>query len=291
MINLPKPYQELQIQAPDGRAIMVARWGLPGGKPVLSHHGTPMSRLDPPDPDLLDRFGIDLVMYDRAGYGRSSRDFGRSVGAAAADAAAVADAVGIERFAVHGISGGGPHALACAALLGDRVVRTACVVGVGPVGVTGFDPFDGMNDLSVAEFEVAAQGREAMERYVAEYVELTSAEGGAVMDAWMDELPEPDRRAYGSPLGRAMSDRALQEAMAVSGSGWVDDGLAFVAPWGFDLAGIATPVSIWAGELDRLVPVQHARYMAAQIPGAELHVVPDRGHELDHEPIFEWLTT
>jgi pimeloyl-ACP methyl ester carboxylesterase len=88
-----------------------------------------------------------------------------------------------------------------------------------------------------------------------------------------------------------MSDRALQEAMAVSGSGWVDDGLAFVAPWGFDLDCIATPVSIWAGELDRLVPVHHARYMAAQIPGADLHVFPDRGHELDHEPIFEWLTT
>ena len=110
------------------------------------------------------------------------------------------------------------------------------------------------------------------------------------MDEWGGELPEPDRGAYyGSPEARASLARALTEALAVSGDGWVDDGLAFVAPWGFELDAISTPVSVWAGAIDRLVPVEHARYLASQIPNSELHIVPDRGHALDDRPIFSWL--
>jgi pimeloyl-ACP methyl ester carboxylesterase len=239
---------------------------------------------------MLAELGVDLIMFDRAGYGRSSPLPGRAVAAAAADAVAIADALGLDRFAVYGVSGGGPHSLACAGLLADRVTRTACVVGVAPYGRSDFDFRDGLNELSVAEFEIALSGRSAMEQYVAGFVEETRDKGTAVMDEWGAELPEPDREAYyGTPEARALLGRALTESMVVSGAGWVDDGLAFVSPWGFELSSISTPVAVWAGALDRLVPIGHARYLAAQIPGAELHIVADRGHALDDYPIFEWL--
>ena len=287
--TLPEPIEERRVRTAAGRTLAVARWGRAGGAPVVAHHGTPMCRLDPPGPELLEDLDVDLVTFDRPGYGRSSALAGRTVAAAAADAEAVADAVGFERFATHGISGGGPHALACAALLEGRVTRTACVVGIGPYDAPGLDFRAGLTPLNVAEFDVYLQGRAAMEAYVDEFVTLTRANGAAVMEAWDAELPEPDRRAYGTPQAQALSERALTEALALSGDGWVDDGLAFVAPWGFALEEIRTPVAIWAGALDRLVPLGHALYMAARIPGAELHVVPDRGHALDEAPILGWL--
>jgi pimeloyl-ACP methyl ester carboxylesterase len=291
MTLVPDPRSETEIVAPDGRTIAVACWGVDGGAPVIAHHGTPGCRLDlPGSVPMLEELGVDLVMFDRAGYGRSDRLLGRQVAAAAADAAVVADALGIERFGVYGVSGGGPHSLACAGLLGDRVTRTACVVGVGPFAAPDLDFYEGLNELSVVEFEIALRGRSAMEEYVESFVAQTRAVGSAVMDEWGAELPEPDREAYyGTPEARALLERALTESMVVSGAGWVDDDLAFVAPWGFELEQIATPVAVWAGDLDRLVPIEHARYMAFRIPGAELHVVPDRGHALDDGPILTWL--
>src|SRR4051812_3630131 len=114
MTVLPEPRDDTSIRTADGRTIAVARWGPSGGVPVIAHHGTPMCRLDlPGSAEMLDELGVDLVTFDRAGYGRSTPLGGRSVAAAAADTAAVADAMGIDRFAVYGVSGGGPHALAC----------------------------------------------------------------------------------------------------------------------------------------------------------------------------------
>jgi len=291
MTALPQPRDDFQIETGDGRMIAIARWGRTGGAPVIAHHGTPMCRLDlPGSAGMLDELGVDLIMFDRAGYGRSTPLPGRAVATAAADTQTIADALGIDRFAVYGVSGGGPHALACPAMLAGRVTRTACVVGIAPFGMPGFDFYEGLNELSVTEFEVALRGRSAMQAYVSEFVAQTRTTAMAVMDEWGSELPEPDRHAYyGSPEARASLARALTEALAVSGDGWVDDGLAFVAPWGFQLDAISTPVSIWAGAIDRLVPVEHARYLAVQIPNSELHVVPDRGHALDDRPIFSWL--
>ncbi len=293
MTVLPEPREDSRIELADGRTLAVARFGPADGVPVIAHHGTPACRLDLPGSiPMLAELGVDLIMFDRAGYGRSSPLPGRAVAAAAADARAIADTLGIDRFGVYGVSGGGPHSLACAGLLGDRVTRTACVVGVAPYGQADLDFRDGLNELSVTEFEIALRGRSAMEEYVVAFVEETRDKGTAVMDEWGAELPEPDREAYyGTPEARALLARALTESLVVSGAGWVDDGLAFVSPWGFELSSISTPVAVWAGAIDRLVPIGHARYLAAHIPDAELHIVPDRGHALDDYPIFEWLAS
>ena len=254
MTELPEPYDDTVITAPNGRRLGVARWGCAGGVTVVSHHGTPMCRLDlPSSPDLLDAFGLDLIMIDRAGYGRSMPMPGRTVAAAAADIAAAVDALGIERFAVHGVSGGGPHALACAALLEGRVTRTACVVGVAPWNGGASSYFDGMCEANVAEFETARRGRPALEEYVAQVMVALGGDPAGLFEEWMEELPEPDRQAYRAPQTRAMVDRALGEALAESTAGWVEDDLAFVTGWGFELSDIRSPVSVWAGALDVLV--------------------------------------
>ena len=290
MTELPEPYEDTIVPARDGRRLAVARWGCAGGLPVVSHHGTPMCRLDiPAAPELLNALGIDLIMIDRAGYGRSTPLPGRTVAAAAADVVAAADALGIERFAVHGVSGGGPHALACAALLEHRVTRTACVVGVAPWNGRGRTFYDGMCEANITEFETARRGREAVEHYVAEIMVARDGDPAGLFEEWMDELPEPDRRAYRAPQTRALVDRALDEALAETTAGWVDDDLAFVTDWGFQLSDIRSPVSVWHGALDVLAPPIHARMIAAEIPNAELHIAPDHGHELDHGPIFRWL--
>jgi pimeloyl-ACP methyl ester carboxylesterase len=289
MSTLPEPYEDTVVRVACGRELTVARWGRRGGAPIISHHGTPMSRLDlPGSPELLKRLDVDLIMYDRPGYGSSTPAPGRRVAGAAADAAAVADALGLGRFAVHGVSGGGPHALACAALLPDRVTRAASVVGLAPWSAMRAAISDGMSDANVEEFEVALLGRAALEDYVDGYVAAVRA-GGDLLADWIDELPEPDQQTYRSPKTRAMFDRALVAALSVSGNGWVDDDLAFVQDWGFDLHDITVPVSVWVGVLDVLVPPDHGRFIAGQIPGAQLYEVPDRGHELDHAPILEWL--
>ncbi|HEX5295436.1 MAG TPA: alpha/beta hydrolase, partial [Streptosporangiaceae bacterium] len=136
--------------APDGRELTFAEWGDPGGTPVFALHGTPGCRLNRhPDEGLIRSAGVRLISYDRPGYGGSDRRRGRTVADAAGDVAAIADHLGIGRFAVYGISGGGPHALAVAALLGNRVSRAACIVGVAPFEVLGDEFFSGMDPQNV----------------------------------------------------------------------------------------------------------------------------------------------
>ena len=141
------------VPGPAGRTLGVYEAGDPGGHPVLVHHGTPAhGALFAPWEDDARGKGIRLVGYDRPGYGASSPDPERSVASAAADAAAIADALGIDRFATWGVSGGGPHALACAALLGERVVAVASLAGIAPFDAPGLNWFAGMGESNLVEF-------------------------------------------------------------------------------------------------------------------------------------------
>ena len=283
----------LPVNTPDGRLITAAAFGPHDGHPVISHHGTPGSRLlTPPDPGLLDRLGVRLIGFDRAGYGGSQPRPGRRVADAAADAAAVADAFGVHQFAVVGWSGGGPHALATAALLPERVTRCALLASVGPLDGPGLDFFAGMSQENIEEFDAALSGRAALEALLDPVAAAVTDDVGAFLAAFAAGLPPVDADLVRRPDFEQLLAELFSEALRPGIAGWVDDDLAFTRPWGFDPAAVTVPVGVWHGTDDVLVPVGHAGWLTSVIPGAEGHVTVGMGHlgvlnELDE--VYTWL--
>ena len=270
-----------KINLPDGRTLAYADRGPADGAPLVFHHGTPGSRLGHhPDASVYEDSGVRAVTYDRAGYGLSDRLEGRDVAAVAADVAALADALGFERFAVMGVSGGGPHALACAALLGGRVSRAAVMVTPAPYGDEGFDFLAGMTQTNVDEFGAALAGPAQIEAYLAPYVEMLQTKPEAIIAELAAELPAPDQATLARPEVREMMAMNWQEASRQGSAGWMDDDLAFTRPWGFDLADVGVEVRMWQGELDVLAPEAHGRYVAEQLPNATFEVAQGKGHML-----------
>jgi pimeloyl-ACP methyl ester carboxylesterase len=262
-----------------GRTLCVLEEGDPEGRAVFALHGTPGSRLlwqglieD------AEAKGIRLLGYDRPGYGRSSRDIGRNVAAAAVDIAAIADALGIDRFAVHGGSGGGPHALACAALLRDRVVGAASLAGVAPWDAEGLDWLDGMGQDNLDEFGAALAGIEELAVYLGiqrdEMLEDTPEQIASTLESL---LCPPDRAVLTGDVASFLFGQ-IRAGIADELVGWVDDDLAFVRPWGFELDDIRVPVQVWHGTQDQFVPVAHGHWLAERIPGVETHIHDEDGH-------------
>lgn len=258
---------EHDLRLDDGRTLHVYDTGARGDDELVVHwhHGTPNIGVPPaPLAAESERLGIRWISHDRPGYGGSTVRPGRDVAAVAADVAAVADALGVERFAVMGHSGGGPHALACGALLADRVVAVVAVSGIAPHDAPGLDWYAGMTASGVDSLRAAAQGREAKVRYETSGVdydpEFTPADRAALTGpwAWLDTVTGPEA---GAGL-----------------DGLVDDDLAFVAPWGFDPAAVAAPTLLLHGGRDRIVPAAHSAWMAGRCPRAELRLTPDDGH-------------
>jgi pimeloyl-ACP methyl ester carboxylesterase len=269
---------------PDGRELAFATWGDPAGFPILSLHGTPGCRLGRwPREELYRELGICLVTHDRAGYGRSDRRAGRSVADAVDDVVLLADQLGFERFGVTGGSGGGPHALACAARLPDRVVRTTCSVGIAPYGLPGLEHeawIAGMDPENVKEFGWALAGEEVLapelEREHAKMQERVAADPATILGDF--ELSESDREQLARPeLQQVIRESTAEQA--VNGVwGWVDDDLAFTRPWGIDVADVAVPVLVWYGSSDVLVPPQHGEWLAENVPGCLVKVDDVAGH-------------
>ena len=245
------------------------------GVPVFWHHGTPNLGL-PPEP--LFRPGVRWVSYDRPGYGSSSAVPGRTVASAAADISHIADALGISRFAVVGHSGGGPHALACAALLPDRVTAVVAAASLAPFDAAGLDWFAGMIASGEASLRAAARGRSAKEQHEA---------SGADYDP---EFTETDLAALNGPW--SWFGKVVEPALANGPGPLIDDDLAYVTPWGFDPASITAPTLLLHGGRDGIAPAAHARWLASRIPGAELRLTPDDGHisVLNHAAAaLDWL--
>ncbi|MCP2308801.1 alpha/beta fold hydrolase [Kitasatospora paracochleata] len=232
---------------------------------VVWHHGTP-NLGSPPAPlfAAADRLGLRWVSYDRPGYGGSTPDPGRDVASAAACTAAVADALGIERFAVVGHSGGGPHALACAALLPERVAGVIAAASLAPYDAEGLDWYAGMADSGVASLRAAAAGREAKKRH---------ERSGAEYDP---EFTPDDLAALAGEWHWLHS--VVGPAAAAGPAALIDDDLAYVHPWGFDPARITAPLLLLHGERDRVVPAAHGAWLARHCPGAELRLTPEDGH-------------
>jgi pimeloyl-ACP methyl ester carboxylesterase len=267
------------IETADGRTLTVREGGDPVGVPVLMHSGTPGSSLlyNPHIRDAEER-GIRLFSYDRPGYGHSTRQHGRTVADCAVDVAAVCDALGIERFCVWGISGGGPHALATAALLPDRVAAAASLASVAPVDADGLDFLDGMGEQNIVSFKAAQAGEDSHRaRHEIEAAEMRAATPESILEAWRTLLGPADRSVLSGELADGLIE-SFQAGAEIDTNGWFDDEEAFVRPWGFDVASIRVPVLVLQGEDDRFVPYSHGVWLAEHVPGCEARLTAEDGH-------------
>jgi len=284
--------REGTITTSDGRTLGYAERGVEDGLPVVALHGTPGSRfVQLTNPELYERFGVRWIGYDRPGYGLSDPHPGRAVADAPADIAALADALGLDRFLVVGGSGGAPHALACGALLRDRVTRVGALVTPAPPDAE-IDFFEGLADLNVQEFSAALAGREELETFLQPYVDGIREDPDAVIDEMLTELPEIDRRRASKPENRTMMKESWVESVRQGSRGWADDDLAFAKPWGFALEDVTVETRVWQGELDVLTPRPHGEYVASRLPNARFELLEGGGHFIEDEwaVVLEWLT-
>lgn len=286
----------LTATAADGRTLTVAQWGDPRGFPVFSLHGTPGSRFARHyDEGAYIEVGARVITYDRPGYGGSDRQRGRRVVDCVSDVSAIADELGVERFAVTGGSGGGPHSLALAARLPERVTRVTCDVGVAPFDTPDLDWFEGMDPLNVKEFEWALAGEDVLtreyERYAAEMLDRVAADPANVLgDDW--QLSEADRAQLADSRRHEVLRQMINESFRNGVWGLVDDMLCITKPWGFDIAEISVPARIMYGLTDVLVPRQHGDWLARNVPDAEAVIAEGGGHLSDAAQVtgrYRWL--
>ena len=283
-----------RIVTADGRRVQVLERGVADGRPVLVHNGTPNSSLlFEADVRLAERQGIRMISYDRPGYGGSDRDIGRSVASCARDVRAIADALEIERLAVWGISGGGPHALACAALLPDLVPAVAVLASIAPWPAEGLDYFDGMGRENVEDIELMLDDRTAgRAKHEQDRHEALAATPETLYTTFETLLSPVDRAALTPNFAEYLYE-ATQLGLAPGADGWWDDDLAFLNPWGFELDEIRTPVLLLHGRQDRFVPFAHGEWLARHIPGVDARLLADEGHLtlIEHhlETVHEWL--
>jgi pimeloyl-ACP methyl ester carboxylesterase len=282
-----------RVRLADGRHVAVQQSGKPSGHPVLLMHGTPGSRVGPlPRSFVLHGLGVRLITFDRPGYGRSDRKESRLVADVVPDVEAIADSLGIDQFAVLGRSGGGPHALACAALLPHRVTRAGVLVALAPWTADGLDWFAGMADSNVHEFTTAATEPATLTETLVQTASDIRANPVSHVSTLGPELTEADQRVVSDAGIRAALARNYAEALRDSADGWIDDDLAFCSPWGFNLADIKVPVLLWHGQDDMFSPVAHAQWLADQIPNAIVSIAPSTAHfgALEVVPdVLSWL--
>jgi pimeloyl-ACP methyl ester carboxylesterase len=283
------------VAATDGRSLTIAEWGDPDGFPVFLLHGTPGSRFFG-QAAASANVGARVITYDRPGYGGSDRFRGRRVVDSLADVSAIADSLGIERFAVTGGSWGGPHSLAVAARLPERVTRAACIAGVAPFDMPGFDWFAGMDAVNIEELGWALEGEDVLAREIkrvaASMLERVADDPAKLVSESEVEFSEADRAVMASPERHELIRQMLNEAFRHGVWGYVDDTLCLIQPWGFDVTEIRVPTRVLYGLTDVLVPRQHGEWLAHNVPNAEVVIDEQGGHMPDPNLVterFGWL--
>jgi pimeloyl-ACP methyl ester carboxylesterase len=266
------------IELTDGRLLDVEDAG-GDGHVLLFHHGTPGSVTPLPQmSEAAGRCGLRMVTYSRAGYGDSTRRPGRSVVDVVTDMTQVLDHVGADRCVTAGWSGGGPHALATAALLPERTAGALVIAGVAPYDVDGLDFMAGMGEQNVAEFGGALEGEDGLRRYLeGELPGMQQADGPGLIEAMSSLLPDVDRALLTDEFGEALAAN-IREGLRPGVDGWLDDDLAFTKPWGFDLGAITVPTSLWQGTEDLMVPFAHGLWLADHVAGVDAHLLSGEGH-------------
>ena len=284
------------VGARDGRELCVRVAGGDSERYVLVTHGMPGCGLLYGwwMEDAAAR-GIRLLSYDRPGYGGSSPHPGHSVADCAADVTAIADALGIDRLAVWGWSGGGPYALSCAALLPDLVIAAALLASGAPSDAAGSDFFAGMGQDNVDEIKLyLSDPSAARKKNIDDREHVLETTPDQLVEALASLLSPTDAAVLTGEFAEWLL-RAEQDGLAPGDQGWWDNGTALLSPWGFDPESIRVPVKVWHGRHDRFVPFQHGRWLADHIPGAESSLSDADGHlTLVLERIgevHEWLTS
>jgi pimeloyl-ACP methyl ester carboxylesterase len=267
------------LTLPDGRVIELAVAGPPDGDLLIFHHGTPGSGdLFPRTVETAAARGFRLAAYARPGYAGSSRSAGRSVSDCAADTVAVADHLGADHFFTVGASGGGPHALACAALLPARVRACATIAGVGPYGAADLDFLEGMAKENHEEFGAALLGEEPLRTYLEGFgVELSEVTGPDLVAVLGDLLSDVDRAVLTGEYADFLAT-SFHRAVEKGIWGWFDDDMAFTRDWGFELSAVSVPVTVWQGAQDMMVPLTHGEWLASHVSGAKAELRPEHGH-------------
>lgn len=269
----------VSISAADGRALEVVLAGPPDGAPLIFHHGTPGAA--GPFAPLVEagaERNVRHIAYSRPGYSGSDRHGGRSVASCVADVVAIADALGYDRFYSSGGSGGGPHSIACAALLPDRVIAAAVISTPAPTDADGLDWTAGMGEENIQEHLAARAGGPKLEDYLereAKAVDGASAE--ELLRVWHDLFCPADRRAV-SGVYAEHTMRQLGRSLASGIWGWFDDDVALASAWGFELDRVAAPLFIWHGTEDHFIPFSHGEWLGEHIPGAQVQLRPGDGH-------------
>ncbi|TLS38600.1 alpha/beta fold hydrolase [Pseudalkalibacillus caeni] len=271
--------KQYTITLPDGRDLDVVEAGIENGPAVIVHNGTPQSAgLFKEHIEDASEKGLRLISYGRPGYGASTRQSERTVASAAKDTAELATALGIERFATWGISGGGPHALACAALLSDRVVAAACLAGIAPYNAEDLEFLAGMGEDNVEEFGAAIEGEGKLKPYLEEQRTAILSSTPEEMAAHMSTLlSDADKAVFTGSFGEQLA-QLFHGSLKTGIYGWFDDDLAFTKDWGFSLSDIKVPLQIWQGEQDLMVPYSHGEWLSKHIPQAESHLNQVDGH-------------
>jgi pimeloyl-ACP methyl ester carboxylesterase len=278
------------LRLANGRDLAFREYGDPGGLPVFAFHGTPGSRLQlaplssspwPP--------GYRLIAPDRPGYGHSTFDANRRLTDWPGDVAALAEHLGLDGFGVLGISGGGPHALACAHALGSRLLGVACISGVGPLSRA-----DAMENMSPANrwlTRLAKHGGFLLRLIMRWQFASAQRNPDRMFEVMARQLPPVDQRIIAEPEFQAMMIDDLLSNSTTMGSAAAQDFVLFLSDWGFALEDIRVPVHFFQGSEDRQVPAQHAEWMADRVPDAVLHRYPGEGHFLVVERLPEIMTT
>lgn len=267
------------LTLPDGRGVDVSVGGAPEGDLLIFHDGTPGgSELFPPTVETAAAHGFRIARYARPGYAGSTRLAGRTVSDCAADTIALADHLGADHFFTMGVSGGGPHALACAALLPGRVRGCATIAGIGPYGVPGLDFMEGMAQEIHEEFGAALLGEDALRSYLEDVdSHLAKVIGPDIVGALGDLLSDVDKAVLTGEFAEFLAT-SVRRAMQNGIWGWFDDDMAFTRDWGFDLSAVSVPVTVWQGAQDMMVPFSHGQWLATHVSGAKAELRPEDGH-------------
>ena len=267
------------VDATDGRVLEVTTQGDPSGRTVLFHHGSPgSSSLISFFDDVTYEVNLFFVSISRPGYGASTRLEGRSIAAVVEDARTVLDHLGRDEYVAAGWSGGGPHALACAALDRPRCRAAWSLAGVVPIDVD-FDWTAGMGPENVEEFALSLQGGPEYEAMMVQSArEFSTATPENIISLFGGLVSDVDKRALQNDAARAALAYSCRHAFANGWHGFYDDDRAFFSPWGFDPTAITAPVGVWYGDEDLMVPSSHGKWLGDHLPTASVTHLAAEGH-------------